>query len=106
MSLAIRESEFFAPDVRHYFAWYFSEAGEQIAWRFQAAVVETIARVSQNPTLGHPRKFRHPLLHELRSIPVKSPFNKILLFYRAGDTVLEPWRLMHGARDLDRRLLE
>jgi plasmid stabilization system protein ParE len=105
MSVAVRESEFFPADVGHYFRWYLGEAGEETAWRFQTAVVETIARIARNPTIGELRAFRHPLLKGLRSFPVQSPFNRILLFYKSGQ-YLEPWRLMHGARNLQRRLLE
>jgi len=45
-------------------------------------------------------------MKELRSMPLVSPFGKILVFYRRQGDVLEIVRLMHGARDLPRRLKE
>jgi hypothetical protein len=52
------------------------------------------------------RKFRHPLLRDLYSFPVEHPFQKILIFYRVTENILQAWRLMHGARDLPHRLVE
>jgi hypothetical protein len=37
---------------------------------------------------------------------VEKPFQKILIFYRHDATELSAERLMHGARDLPRRLSE
>ncbi len=45
-------------------------------------------------------------LRELRSFRVNPPFGRFLLFYRVTNDTLEAWRLMHGARDLPRRLVE
>jgi toxin ParE1/3/4 len=42
----------------------------------------------------------------LHSFRVEPPFNVHLIFYRVVDDALFAERLMHGARDLPRRLLE
>jgi toxin ParE1/3/4 len=63
-------------------------------------------RLTHRPDLGRIRRFRDPRLHGLRSCPVDKPFGKLLIFYRATDDTLYAVRLIHGARDLPRRLLE
>ena len=106
MSQAFRRNPLFTADVKNQFAWYWDEAGEEVAWRFEAAVEQTLLFVAAQPDLGRRRHFKHPQLQGLRSIPVERPFNKLLLFYRAEADSIEAWRLMHGARDLPRRLVE
>ena len=43
MSLPVEKSQFFETDVTSQFAWYVDEAGEEVAWRFLAAVELTLA---------------------------------------------------------------
>jgi plasmid stabilization system protein ParE len=106
MSLPVLQRETFEADVANRFRWYLEEAGETVAQRFKTAVDETLDYLSLHPELGRRRRFRHPRLADLRSFRVKPPFNKVIAFYRVTDTYLEAWRLMHGSRDLPRRLLE
>jgi plasmid stabilization system protein ParE len=54
--------------------WYISEAGVEVAFRFQEAVEETILRLIENPTIGHPRSFHDERLKNLRSLTVNPPF--------------------------------
>lgn len=61
--------------------------------------------LSERPGLGIRRRFAAPELARIRSIQVRKPFDRHLLFYWEGDT-LRIERLMHGARDLPHRLLE
>lgn len=104
MNPSFRRSPLFTADVLRQFSWYVDKAGEDVAWRFEAAVEGTLLTIASQPDLGRLRHFRNPRLAQLRSIPVARPFNKLIIFYRVeGDTV-EAWRLMHGARDLPRRL--
>ena len=106
MSQPFRRNPCFTADVRKEFEWYWDEAGEEVAWRFEAAVERTLLALSQQPGLGRERRFRHPTLRGLRSFRVEPPFKKLLVFYRVEGDVIEAWRLMHGARDLPRRLAE
>ena len=106
MSLPVLRRDTFAADVAERFQWYLVEAGEEVAQSFKDAVDETLDDLSLHPMLGRRRRFRDPRLADLRSFRVNPPFNKVLVFYRVTDTHLEAWRLMHGARDLSRRLLE
>ncbi|HYV28965.1 MAG TPA: type II toxin-antitoxin system RelE/ParE family toxin [Candidatus Eisenbacteria bacterium] len=99
-------NRFFTADVQREFAWYWDEAGENVAWRFEAAVERTLLAIARQPGLGRERRFRHPTLRSLRSFGVEPPFKKLLIFYRIENDCVEVWRLMHGARDLPGRLLE
>ncbi len=106
MSHPLKRNALFAADVQRQFSWYWDEAGAQVAWRFEAAVEDTLRFLLQHSGSGRERRFREPELNGLRSYRVVPPFNQHLLFYRLADRTLEAWRLMHGARDLPRRLLE
>jgi len=106
MSRAIRKARDFSADFESSFAWYVENAGEEIAWRFQTALDKSPVKLAIRPDLGRLRRFHHPKLLGLRSFPVEHPFENILIFYRAGDEALDAIRLMHGARDLPRRLHE
>jgi plasmid stabilization system protein ParE len=106
MNLVIQKSPLFHADVTNQFGWYFDEAGEELAWRFFNAADQTLCKLARQADLGRRRKFRHPMLSDLYSFQVERPFNKILIFYRVTENTLQAWRLMHGARDLPRRLAE
>ena len=81
MSL-LRRSPFFTADVEREFARYWDEAGEQIAWRFETAVEQTLHAIARRPDIGRKRDFRHPTLQQLRSFRVEPPFRRFLIFYR------------------------
>ncbi len=104
MSLPLRRNPFFTADVQHQFAWYWDEAGESVAWRFEAAVEETLRLIARQPGLGRQRKLPQPQLRGLQSFRVTPPFDRLLIFYRVAGGEIEAWRVMHGARDLRRRL--
>ena len=106
MSLPVEKSQLFETDVTGQFAWYVAEAGEPVAWRFLAAVELTLAKLAKQPEMGSLRRFRNPRLQGLRSFRVEPPCDKLLVFYRSTEQALQAWRLMHGARDLPRRLVE
>lgn len=106
MSLAVQKAEFFKQDYAKLFTWYVDEAGPDVARRFQAALDQSLNKLALQPDLGRLRRFRNPRLHGLRSFLVERPFNKILIFYRVSGGLLHAVRLIHGARDLPRRLVE
>jgi plasmid stabilization system protein ParE len=93
-------------DVTGQFGWYFDEAGEELAWRFYNATDQTLLKLSKYPGVGRLRKFCHRSLQNLRSFQVERPFQKIPVFYRTTENKLIAWRLMHGMRNLPRRLTE
>lgn len=106
MKLSLHRAGEFNADFDRQHRWYLEQAGEELAGRFLAAVEQTLESLLSRPDWGRRRKFRHPALANIRSFQIKSPFQKILIFYRHTDTELSAERLMHGARDLPRRLVE
>jgi plasmid stabilization system protein ParE len=101
----IRGDQFIA-DVYGRARWYAREAGLEVAQKFERAVAATVLRLARNPTVGRLLRFKHPNLMGLRSLPSAPPFGNILIFYRVEGMNVYVFRLMHGARDLGRRLLE
>ena len=106
MKLSLHRAEEFNADFDQQYRWYLDEGGEILAERFLDAVRATLQSLAAQPDLGRRRKFRHPALRELRSFRVEPPFHQRLIFYRVTSDTLEAWRLMHGAGDLPRRLVE
>jgi plasmid stabilization system protein ParE len=106
MMLVLHRSEFFDEDFDLQFRWYLARAGEEIAERYLAAVLVSLRSLCRQPDLGRLRRFRSAELKGIRSYRVQPPFNVHLIFYRCSESELVAERVMHGARDLPRRLLE
>jgi plasmid stabilization system protein ParE len=66
----------------------------------------SVKKLARQPGLGRTRKFRAKELTGIRSFPVSGRFGVHLIFYRSSGDILSIERVMHGARDLPRRLLE
>jgi toxin ParE1/3/4 len=106
MKLSLHRAEKFNADFDQQYCWYLEQTGEELAERFLNAVEITLESLLTQPDLGRRRKFRHPSLAGIRSFQVKRPFQNILIFYPHTTAELSAERLMHGARDLPRRLSE
>ena len=106
MKLSLHRAEKFNADFYQQYNWYLEQAGEDLAERFLNAVEITLQSLLAQPDLGRRRQFRHSSLAGIRSFQVKPPFQNILIFYRHNATELSAERLMHGARNLSRRLTE
>lgn len=106
MKRSLHRAEDFNTDFDQQYRWYLEQAGQDLAERFLDAVLVTLRSLAGQPDLGRQRKFHHPALRDLRSFRVKPPFHRLLIFYRVTNDTLEAWRLMHGARDLSRRLVQ
>lgn len=106
MSLPIHKAEAFVVDAASHFAWYVEQTGEEVAWRFVAAVEATLESLSAHPGQGRVRRFRHPMLQGVHSFRVEAPFDRFLIFYHIEVDALQAWRLLHGARNLPERLAE
>ncbi len=104
MSLKIVKSPDFLADTELQFEWYLENAGGDVANRFVIALDEALRRIARQPRLAPIRRFRAPALKGIRSCLVGKPFQVHLVFYRLTDTSVEIFRVMHGARDLPRRL--
>jgi plasmid stabilization system protein ParE len=80
--------------------------GLDVADRYLDAVEGACRLLSQQPSLGPLGKFANPKLRTWRFLVVLRPFRRHILFYEilANEVVLR--RVMHGHRDLPRRLVE
>jgi len=93
-------------DVNLRVAWYAEKSGPRLADRFVTAVEATVRKLKANPNRGRRPFPKDPDLLELYSVLVEHPFEKHILYYRFTVDTLILERLIHGARDLPRRLLE
>ena len=106
MSLAIRKSEAFLADLDAQFRWYERQAGWDVAWRSLLEVDEALQKLAEHPELGWRKKFKRPELRNLRCWLIARSFHRHLVFYRHDQHTLDAVRVMHGARDLARRLAQ
>jgi toxin ParE1/3/4 len=106
MSLRIYYAPWFDADNQFRLAWYAENGGVSLAERFVSAIERTVNQLAENPNLGRRRYPRDPDLADIYAVRVVRPFNKHLLYYRFNEDTLFLERLIHGARDLPRRLRE
>ena len=104
MSLAIKRSDHFWADLLKQVDWYRDNANGEIAEKYVDAVEATLQDLSRSPGLGRPRFKEWPELAGLRSWRVQKPYHRHLIFYRFDGQNLMAERVLHGARDLSRRL--
>ena len=106
MSLPIHRADWFNEDFDRQFRWYLKKAGEAVAEGYLAAVESTVEELARHPEMGRLRRFRHPELQGIRSFRVARPFHRHVLFYRCEEGMLSVERVMLGARNLARRLVQ
>ena len=106
MSLVLQVADDFLADHDGQVAWYFEQAGEDVANRYLEAIERTVAQLCRTPAVGALCQFQHPRLNGMRFCRVRRPFQRHVIFYRHNETTLFVERVIHGARDLPRRLLE
>ena len=106
MSLGIQQSGYFWADLLKQVDWYRDHAGSEVAERFVDAVEATLRSLAVTPGLGRPRFADWPELAGIRSWRVQKPYHRHLVFYRHDERTLLAERVLHGARDLPRRLLQ
>lgn len=106
MSLRIQRSEWFIGDLEHYAAWYDREASWEVAERYLRSVALALGRLAEMPGMGQQTSFQAAALLGLRYGRAERPFQKHLIFYRHDETVLYAERIVHGARDLPKRLIQ
>lgn len=93
-------------DLAHQYRWYLDNAGVEVAERYLAAFDASVAELAAYPTLGKRCRFRTPELAGMRWRSVSSPFGAHLVFFKAMGAEVSVERVMHGSRDLPRRLME
>lgn len=96
----------FIADVERQFEWYAINAGWDVADRYLDTVAATTRLLEQHPQLGSRAGFTHQQLKEWRFFVVFRPFHKNVLFYEIATENVILRRVMHGHRDLPRRLIE
>jgi plasmid stabilization system protein ParE len=106
VSLSVSISGRAEADLTHQYRWYLDNATVQVAERFLASFDATTIKLARQPGCGRRLRFRASELAGLRSVPVGGRFSVHLVFYRSDGGLLNIERVMHGARDLPRRLLE
>lgn len=106
MKLPLHRSDDFNRDFQLQYQGFLENADEAVAGRYLDAVLATLRLLAAQAGLGRLRKFRHPSLQGIRSFRLISPFEDHLLFYRHNSAGLFAERLMHGARNLPKRLME
>jgi toxin ParE1/3/4 len=99
-------SEAARQDLAAQYEWYAGKAGTDIAERYLASFRHTVDLLTSQPEAGALRKFRSPRLRDIRSLQVAAPFRAHLVFYRMEGDHLVVFRVLHGMRDLSRRLSE
>lgn len=92
-------------DIALQHRWYLENADPEVAERYLLAIDQTIQHLAAHPELGLRRHFKSMELAGIRSFQASRPFDKHLVFYQKGEQ-LSIERIMHGSRDLPRRLLE
>ena len=93
-------------DLITQYHWYVDNASQEVAERFLTSFDSTVKRLTRSPNLGRLRRFRARELAHIRSIALSRPFDLHLIFYEFSKTSLSIERVMHGSRDLPRRLAE
>ena len=83
-----------------------SVAGERVASHYLEAFHMSVSVLVPQPAAGTPRKFRDPRLQGLRSVLMPGAFRVHLVFYRMEEDAVVVFRVLHGMRDLPRRLVE
>ena len=68
-----------------------------------SVAVDLIGRQSG---VGVQRRFRNPRLKGIRSFQLSAPFRVHLVFYREESDGLVVFRVLHGMKDLPKRLMQ
>jgi plasmid stabilization system protein ParE len=102
----VRKSDVFISDIECQFEWYVQNAEWEVAEGYSRAVEATCTLLARHPQLGARLRFVHPRLREWRFFVVVRPFQKHVIFYEVTKTDVILRRVMHGHRDLPKRLLE
>ena len=102
----VRQSDDFWADMLKQVDWYRETASPEVAQGYVNAVEATLQSLANDPGLGRPRFQCWPELAGMRSWRVEPPYQRHLIFYRFDEALLMAERIVHGARDLPRRLLQ
>lgn len=104
--MIVRKADHFIADAELQYQWYAEHAGWDVAERYLAAIEGTCALIGRQPLLGPVAALSHPRLAAWRFFVVMRPFHRHVLFYEiaGGEVIMR--RVLHGHRNLPRRLLQ
>ena len=95
---SVRLRERAAIDIDRAADYYLAEAGAEVAVRFVDAVERAVGQIARSPHSGSLRFSYELEIPGLRVRPVtRFPY---LVFYIAGDEVVDVWRILHSRRDI------
>ena len=106
MSLRVVYTDDFPADVVEQARWYARQRDEALALDYARAVEATLEFLARHPHLGSPCRYPEPQLADLRFYLVEKPFDRHLIYDRISGEELVAFRVVPGARDLPRRLLD
>lgn len=87
-----------ATDIDHAADYYRREAGADVALRFIDAVERAVGHIARSPQSGSLRFAYELQIPELRVHPIaRFPY---LVFYVAGEDMVDVWRVLHTKRDI------
>jgi toxin ParE1/3/4 len=89
-------------DLINQYRWYLDNASADIAERVLISFNSMVERLARSPELGRLRRFRARKLANIRSVALAVRLAP--RFLQVHHTRLRIERVMHGARDLPRRL--
>ena len=106
MSLRVVQTPESLADIALQAEYYTGTESIILAERFIEAFTSTVHMLAEHPLIGKKTDYAHPKLAGIRFFLVGKPFDKHLIFYRVSGNVLDIVRIVHGMRDLPRRLLD
>jgi toxin ParE1/3/4 len=106
VSLRVLQTPESLADVALQADYYARKEGVALAQRFTDAIKITVRLLAGHPWIGKETDYTHPKLAGIRLFLVRKPFDRHLIFYRVCGDTLDVVRIVHGMRDLPRRLLE
>jgi plasmid stabilization system protein ParE len=86
-------------DIVRQFIWYLEHGSLDVARRFRRSVEQSVALALSRPQAASPRPVRNPVLHGLRSWPVKG-FDEFRIYYLLRQDVFTVVRILHSKRDI------
>ena len=95
-------------DMLRQFRWYCKHATLEVADSFMAEVDAEILRLSARPNVGVRCRFpgMSARFQDYYFVPLSRPYDVFLVFYKFDATSLLVLRVLHGSRDMPRRLRE
>ncbi len=106
MSLRVVQTPESLADIALQADHYAQRENVALAQRFTDAVITAVRLLASHPWIGKETNYAHQKLAGIRLFLVQKPFDKHLIFYRVCGDTLDIVRIVHGARDLPRRLLD